>query len=108
MKLMQNYSWPGNVRQLENAIESAIAMCDGNMIKLSDLPFELSDLPSEKVSEVDAYEGTLPQVVAMVERRMIQRALEQNDWVKARSAKSLGLSERVLTYKMEKYDIIKK
>jgi transcriptional regulator with GAF, ATPase, and Fis domain len=46
--------------------------------------------------------------VAMVERRMIQRALEQNDWVKTRSAKSLGLSERVLTYKMEKYDIIKK
>ena len=108
MKLLQNYSWPGNVRQLENAIESAIVMCDGNMVRVSDLPFELSDLPSEKVLDADEYGGTLPQVVAMVERRIIQRALDQNDWVKARSAKSLGLSERVLTYKMGKYDIIKK
>ena len=83
-------------------------MCDGNMVRVSDLPFELSDLPSEKVLDADEYGGTLPQVVAMVERRIIQRALDQNDWVKARSAKSLGLSERVLTYKMGKYDIIKK
>jgi hypothetical protein len=40
------------------------------MIKVSELPFELSDLSSEKVSDADEYQGTLPWVVAMVERRM--------------------------------------
>ena len=105
MKLMQNYFWPGNARQLENAIESAVAMCEGNMIKIVDLPLELSDLASEKTSDSNEHKGSLPQVVAAVERQMIQKALYENEWVKARAAKALGISERVLSYKMDKYDI---
>ena len=107
MKAMQNYSWAGNVRQLENAIESSVTMCDGNMIKITDLPLELSDLPSEKNADIDDFQGSLPEVVASVERRMIQKALDQNDWVKARAAKSLGISDRILSYKMNKYGIRK-
>lgn len=107
MRLMQSYSWPGNVRQLENAIESAVAMCEGNMIKIVDLPLELSDLPSERTWDSNEYPGSLPQVVAAVERRMIQKALDQNEWVKARAAKALGISERVLSYKMDKYGFVK-
>jgi len=107
MKMIQNFSWPGNVRQLKNTIESAVAMCDGNMIKVLDLPIELSNFPSEKTVDPIEYQGTLPTVVAAVEMRMIQNALDQNDWVKARAAKALGISERVLSYKMNKYDIAK-
>ena len=107
MKLMQNYSWPGNVRQLENAIESSVAMCDGNMIRTADLPLELSDLPSEKTADSNEYQGSLTQVVATVEKQMIQKALDQNDWVKAYAAKALSISERVLSYKMNKYGIKK-
>ncbi len=105
MKLMQEYSWPGNVRQLENAIESAVAMCEGNMITVDDLPLGLSDLPSESIPDIKDYQGTLPQVVGMVESQMIRKALEQNEWIKARAAKALGISERVLSYKMSKYNI---
>ena len=108
IKMMQNYSWPGNVRQLENAIESAVAMCEGNMIKVEDLPMELSDPPSEKTSDSNEYQGSLPEIVAAVERRMIRKALDQNDWVKARAAKVLGISERILSYKMKKYGIAEK
>jgi len=107
MKLMQSYSWPGNVRQLENAIESAVAMCDGNMIKVVDLPLEMTELASEKTSESNGYQGSLTQVVAAVERKMIRKALDQNEWVKARAAKILGISERVLSYKMGKYGLEK-
>ena len=103
MKLMQSYSWPGNVRQLENAIESAVVMCDGNMIKVADLPLEMTDLASEKTFDSNEYQGSLPGVVAAIERRMIRKALDQNEWVKARAAKILGISERVLSYKMGKY-----
>ncbi len=105
MKLMQNYSWPGNVRQLENTIESAVAMCDGNMIKVADLPMEVRLLPSEKDSDSNEYEGSLPQVVGKVERLMIQKALDKNRQIKARAARDLGISERILSYKIKKYKI---
>jgi transcriptional regulator with PAS, ATPase and Fis domain len=107
MKAMQSYSWAGNVRQLENAIESAVTMCDGNMIKITDLPLELNDLPSEKNTDTDDFQGSLPEVVASVEMRMIQKALDQNEWIKVRAAKSLGISDRILSYKMNKYGIRK-
>ena len=108
LKLMQAYSWPGNVRQLENAVESAIAMCEGNIIKTSDLPLELSDLSSEQKEEIQAIQGSLPEVVESIETQMIRNALDQNDWIKARSAKALGIHEKVLTYKMKKYGIERK
>ncbi|MFH2218366.1 MAG: sigma-54 dependent transcriptional regulator [Pseudomonadota bacterium] len=105
MKSMQNYSWPGNVRQLENAIESAVAMCERDMIRVRDLPLELNDLLSESIHDSHDGCGTLPEVVSKVEKRMIQNALNQNDWIKSRTAKTLGVSERVLSYKMKKYRI---
>ena len=108
MKLMQSYSWPGNVRQFENAIESAVVMCDGNMIKVADLPLEMTDLASEKTSDSNKCQGSLPRAVAAVERKMIRQALDQNGWVKAHAAKVLGISERVLSYKMGKYGFAKK
>jgi DNA-binding NtrC family response regulator len=107
MKLMQSYSWPGNVRQLENAIESAVAMCEGNMIKIEELPLELSDLASEETCDSNKPQGSLPQVVAAVEIEMIQKALGKNGWIKARAAKALGVSERVLSYKIDRYGIAK-
>jgi len=105
MKVIQSHPWPGNVRQLENAVESAVAMCEGNMIKLADLQLELGELPSERTPDSKDYQGSLPQVVAAVERQMIQKALDQNEWVKARAAKALGVSERVLSYKIDKYGL---
>jgi DNA-binding NtrC family response regulator len=108
MKLMQSYTWPGNVRQLENAIESAVAMCEENMIKITDLPLEMSDLASEEIYDSNNLQGSLPQVVAAIEKQMIEKALHQNEWIKARAAKTLGISERVMSYKMDKYGIVKK
>jgi DNA-binding NtrC family response regulator len=103
LKLMQNYSWPGNVRQLENTVESAVAICDGDTVKIADLPLELSDIPTEKNDEKEQFNGTLPQIVEQVEKQMIKKALDQNAWVKVRAAKALGINERVLAYKMNKY-----
>ncbi|MFC1516453.1 sigma-54-dependent transcriptional regulator [Thermodesulfobacteriota bacterium] len=107
MKIMQRYSWPGNVRQLENAVESAVAMCEGNMIRVHDLPLELKALGSEETFDSNEIQGTLDEVVERVEKRMIRNALEQNEWIKARAARVLGTSERVLSYKMKKYGIVK-
>jgi len=109
MKSMQNYGWPGNVRQLENAIESAVAMCEGNMLNVQDLPLELETLPSEQPLHAFDYSNgriePLSDVVARVEKQLILNALGQNNQIKSRAAKVLGISERVLSYKINKYGI---
>jgi len=105
LKQMQEYPWPGNVRQLENAIESAVALCDGEIVRLSELPLELTSLPVEGEKGEIPPEGSLPDAVSLLEIDMIRRALHTQGGVKARAAKALSISERVLAYKIAKYNI---
>ena len=104
--LIMNYSWPGNVRQLESAIERAILLCEGNEIESEDLPVELRQegtaagaadfkLPPEGISFED------------VERSLITQAMEQTNWNITRAAKLLGLSFRTLQYRLEKFGLKK-
>jgi DNA-binding NtrC family response regulator len=104
-KLMMNYSWPGNVRQLESAIERAILLCEGDLISVEDLPMEVRQetrpvavegafrLPAEGISFED------------VERDLITQAMEQTDYNITKAAKLLGLTFRTLQYRLEKFGI---
>ncbi|HEX8845783.1 MAG TPA: sigma-54 dependent transcriptional regulator [Pyrinomonadaceae bacterium] len=103
-RMMMDYSWPGNVRQLESAIERAILLCEGDLITVEDLPLEVrqesrpaSDeafkLPPEGISFED------------VERSLILQAMEQTDYNITKSAKLLGLTFRTLQYRLEKFGI---
>src|SRR6476659_7692974 len=103
-KLMMDYSWPGNVRQLESAIERAILLCEGDQITIDDLPLEVRQesrpvaegafkLPPEGISFED------------VERDLIMQAMEQTDYNITKSAKLLGLTFRTLQYRLEKFGI---
>lgn len=103
-KLMMDYSWPGNVRQLESAIERAILLAEGEKITLEDLPTEVrqdvgpaSDstfkLPAEGINFED------------VERNLITQAMEQTDYNITKAAKLLGLTFRTLQYRLEKFGI---
>jgi DNA-binding NtrC family response regulator len=105
-KLMVDYSWPGNVRQLESAIERAILLCEGDEITVEDLPSELRQgagpaaesafkLPAEGINFED------------VERNLITQAMEQTDYNITKSAKLLGLTFRTLQYRLEKFGIKK-
>ena len=105
-KLMVDYSWPGNVRQLESAIERAILLAEGDKITLEDLPTEVrqdvgpaSDgmfkLPAEGINFED------------VERNLITQAMEQTDYNITKAAKLLGLTFRTLQYRLEKFGIKK-
>jgi DNA-binding NtrC family response regulator len=104
--LIMSYSWPGNVRQLESAIERAILLCEGNEITVEDLPIEIRQegtssaafnfkLPPEGISFED------------VERSLITQAMEQTNWNITRAAKLLGLSFRTLQYRLEKFGLRK-
>ncbi|HEX8176875.1 MAG TPA: sigma-54 dependent transcriptional regulator [Pyrinomonadaceae bacterium] len=105
-RLMQEYSWPGNVRQLESAVERALLLCEGPMIDVEDLPLEIRQetrpaqagafrLPPEGISFED------------VERDLIIQAMEQTDYNITKSAKLLGLTFRTLQYRLEKFGIRK-
>lgn len=94
------YPFPGNVRELEHLIQRTVTMARGPVVRMADLPAEMR---YHKASE----QGNLADRLEAMERDMILAALEKNDWVQTRAAESLGISERVLRYKMGKHAIKK-
>jgi DNA-binding NtrC family response regulator len=105
-KLMVDYGWPGNVRQLESAIERAILLCEGDLITIEDLPLEVRQEASP------AAEGAFklpPEGISFedVERGLIMQAMEQTDYNITKAAKLLGLTFRTLQYRLEKFGIKK-
>lgn len=104
--LIMSYSWPGNVRQLESAIERAILLCEGNEIEVEDLPVEIR----QEGTSAAAFNFKLPpEGISFdeVERSLITQAMEQTNWNITRAAKLLGLSFRTLQYRLEKFGIRK-
>jgi len=113
MRLLLNYHWPGNVRQLEAVIERAILLSEGPEIKHYDLPIEVrffdlpvaptpSSVPGSKFAIEIPEQGI--QLEAL-ERNLILQAMEKSDWVITKAARLLGLSYRTLQYRLEKFQI---
>jgi DNA-binding NtrC family response regulator len=104
--LIMSYSWPGNVRQLESAIERAILLCEGSEIEVEDLPVEIR----QEGTSAAAFNFKLPpEGISFdeVERSLITQAMEQTNWNITRAARLLGLSFRTLQYRLEKFGIKK-
>ena len=103
MTQMLVYDWPGNIRELENAIERGVLMTDASMIHIEDLPGELSSTPLDPGSE--SSDGTLRERVktatARLEKQMILDALEKTGNNVTKAAKVLGLSRKGLQIKMK-------
>ena len=101
---LRAYSWPGNVRQLANALERAL------VLKSDDSEVTLGDLPAELVAPTaggPAPEGnrTLAQLIAALEREQIHLAMKRARGVKAQAAEALGISRPTLDRKLEEYGI---
>jgi len=103
LRRMMAYAWPGNIRQLENAIERALALGrDRTQIDVSDLPPELQSVPETGLPvAMSLPEGQLdmPAYVADIERQLILRALEETDGNKQQAARLLGLKRTTLVEK---------
>ncbi|PYQ55416.1 MAG: sigma-54-dependent Fis family transcriptional regulator [Acidobacteria bacterium] len=99
--MLMSYHWPGNVRELENCIERAVLVCDGGVIHGHHLP------PTLQTAEVS---GTMPRqslaaAVAAYEKDMILDALKSARGNRARAARLLDSTERIIGYKVRKYGI---
>ncbi len=113
---LKRYSFPGNVRELENIMERALTLCESGEIDVADLRLPGHDAPglTEKVADTEAspfdtadYTGeqSLEEHLAQVERAAIEKALRDTNQNKTAAARELGITFRALRYKLEKLGI---
>jgi two-component system response regulator PilR (NtrC family) len=104
LRALQSYSFPGNVRELENIIERALALCLGGVIEEQDLllvPVEHSQPDNESLSS----KYPLPEYLDRVEKQALLEALEQTNFNRTAAARLLGLTFRTMRYRMERLGI---
>ncbi len=104
LRALQGYDFPGNVRELENVIERALALCSGDVITAQDL--QLS--PAEHQQDGHAVLGEkcpLPDYLDRVEKQALLEALQQTGFNRTAAAKLLGLTFRTMRYRMERLGI---
>ncbi|MEO8384184.1 MAG: sigma-54 dependent transcriptional regulator [Betaproteobacteria bacterium] len=107
LRALTNYDYPGNVRELENILERAIALCNGHLIAAADLHLNDDAGSNGSGSASQAGERTLPlhEYLDSLEREQIVKALEQTKYNKTAAAKVLGISFRSLRYRLDRLGI---
>ena len=102
-----DYDWPGNVREIRNCIERAVLLADGELVKPQDISI-LHASPTQgqpATPDDDGDHKKSMSSLALSEREMILDALRKNDWIQKEAASMLGISKRVIHYKIRKYGI---
>ncbi len=109
MVKLLGYPWPGNIRELENVIERAVALENEPTIKVTSLPENIRGATEYVASQIPAdipAEGIdLEQIVGELEKDLLVKALERTGWVKKQAAKLLHLSFRSFRYRLDKFSI---
>jgi DNA-binding NtrC family response regulator len=114
LNLLVRYDYPGNIRELENIIERAVILARGEVLTPQDLPVFIQPQNDKQHSTVDGIVEmsqdenlTLPEILAITEKRVITAALDKYDHNQSRTAKALGISESGLRYKIQTLKIQK-
>lgn len=104
------HTWPGNVRELQNTIERALTVCDQEAIQPSHLPPAVMHGMAPPVAAAPASDAikteNLIEAVERFEQAMIVAALEKCSWNKTRTATALGITRRILSYKMHNLGVV--
>jgi transcriptional regulator with PAS, ATPase and Fis domain len=104
MKCLQNYSWPGNIRELENLLERAVVLNKTGKLTIKDFPMHVVQHQGEIIVDLDA-EGSLTDAVDSYEKQIILKSLSENNYNKLRTAEKLGIHRSTFMSKLKKYNI---
>jgi two-component system response regulator PilR (NtrC family) len=106
LAMLESYSFPGNVRELENVLERALTLCLGGLITAEHIKLRTAARPQSPAAHVEhAAPGALGDHLEDIERSAILRALEKTRYNKTAAAKLLGMSFRALRYRIKKLGI---
>ncbi len=106
VRVLDRYSFPGNVRELENVIERGVVLSRARLIGLGDLPPELSGLagaPATNLDDLPSEGCDLEAVLGEVERRLLVSALDRTGGVRKHAANLLGITFRSMRYRLKKH-----
>ena len=101
-KIFMSYHWPGNIRELENAIEGAVIMAKTEVLNKWDIP-NVSKFTDSSAKPTNG--GSLKKVLEQPERELILSVLNDCDWNRNKAASKLGVNRTTLYNKMKKYNI---
>jgi two-component system response regulator PilR (NtrC family) len=105
LALLEQYHWPGNIRELENVIERAIVLGNGDLIGLEELPLRSAPPAEARTFDIPSTGVDLEATLADIEHRYIRRALERSGGIQSRAAELLGLTFRQFRYKLQKHGL---
>jgi DNA-binding NtrC family response regulator len=106
LELLESYSWPGNIRQLENVIQQAVLLSSGRALLPHHLPSQIRETPFVPVIRQTDAASSLSRHRQLSERDHIQRVLEECGFSRVRAAKTLRVSRVTLYKKMKKYGLL--
>ena len=104
-KLLKEYNWPGNVREIENVIERAVVVTKGEQLLPEDFPMGLREADANKLTISDQKKN-LTEILDDLEAQLISKTLAKYNFSQTKAAKSLGIKRTTLRYKMEKYGLM--
>jgi two-component system, NtrC family, response regulator PilR len=107
LAILERYHWPGNIRELENVVERAIVLGNGELLSPESLPPHLRAPRDEQALSVEIPPAgmDLEDTLARIENRYMRLALERSGWLQVRAAELLGLSFRQFRYKLQKHGL---